>query len=275
LTTQGTSERHHDVSAARAVIFNADDFGFTRGVNEGIVHCHVHGVLGATTLMANGDAFDHAVHLARENPTLDVGCHLVLVQGVSLATGKALPATPARLVSALLRGSMDVGAELRAQVERILNAGLRPLHLDTHKHTHLHPQVFGHVVRIAQRYGIPFVRLPADQAFGAITGTFQRRMIERARLSATDHFTGFRLTGRLTEETMLAELRDLRPGTTEFMCHPGFVTPELDAAATRLKESRASEMEALTSPSVRAFLDDEQISVTNYRSLCGPPDEAA
>jgi chitin disaccharide deacetylase len=259
----------------RAVIFNADDFGFTRDVNDGIIHCHARGVLGATTLMANGDAFEHAVRLARETPTLDIGCHLVLVQGVSLVTGGALPSTPAKLVAAMLRGSVDVGAELRAQVERILNAGLRPLHLDTHKHTHLHPQVFSQVVRIAQRYGIPFVRLQVDQAFGALAGKFQRRMIQRSRLSATDHFTGFRLTGHLTEETMLAELRTLRPGTTEFMCHPGFATAELNAATTRLKESRARELEALTSPRVRAFLDEEQITVANYRVLCGPPGEAA
>jgi predicted glycoside hydrolase/deacetylase ChbG (UPF0249 family) len=160
-------------------------------------------------------------------------------------------------------------------VERILNAGLRPLHLDTHKHTHLHPEVFGQIVHIAQRYGIPFVRLPVDQAFGALPLAFQRRIIERSRLSATDHFTGFRLTGRLTEETMLAELRGLRPGTTEFMCHPGFATAELSAATTRLKESRVREIEALTSSRVRAFLDEEQIQVANYRALCGPPGEAA
>lgn len=261
--------------APRVVIFNADDFGFTRGVNEGIVYGHIHGVLGATTLMANGDAFEHAVRLAHENPTLDVGCHLVLVQGVSLVTGKALPSTPAGLITALLGGSMDVGAELSAQVERILNAGLRPLHLDTHKHTHLYPRVFSHIVRIAQRYGIPFVRLPVDQAFGSLAGTFQRRLIQRSRLSATNHFTGFRLTGHLNEETMLAELRRLRPGTTEFMCHPGFATAELTAARTRLRESRAKELEALTSPLVRAYLDDNQILVTNYRVLCGPPGEAA
>ena len=74
---------------------------------------------------------------------------------------------------------------------------------------------------------------------------------------------------------MLAELRGLRPGTTEFMCHPGFATAELSAATTRLKESRVREIEALTSSRVRAFLDEEQIQVANYRALCGPPGEAA
>ena len=71
------------------LIVNADDFGFTRDVNEGIVEAHRHGILTATTLMANGDAFDHAVALARENPSLDVGCHLVLVQGKSVLDPRA------------------------------------------------------------------------------------------------------------------------------------------------------------------------------------------
>ena len=278
MTTLRTLERRRiDSPAARAVIFNADDFGFTRDVNAGIIHCHEHGVLGSTTLMANGDAFDHAVRLAHENPTLDVGCHLVLVQGRSLLTGEPLPATPSKLIIALLRGSIDIAAELRAQVERIQAAGLRPLHLDTHKHTHLHPEVFNQVVRVAQRYGIPFVRLPVDRSFkvGAPARSFQRRRLQRARLSSTDHFTGFHLTGHLTVETMLAELHALGAGTTEFMCHPGFVSEELNAATTRLKQSRLREIEALTSPRVRAFLDEQHILVANYRVLCGPPGEAA
>ena len=45
----------------RRLIVNADDFGFTRDVNAGIVEAHTHGILTATTLMANGDAFDDAV----------------------------------------------------------------------------------------------------------------------------------------------------------------------------------------------------------------------
>ena len=69
---------------ARRLVVNADDFGFTRDVNDGIIEAHRNGILTATTLMANGDAFEHAVRLAHENPTLDTGCHLVLVQGNSV-----------------------------------------------------------------------------------------------------------------------------------------------------------------------------------------------
>ena len=86
------------MSARRRLVVNADDFGFTPDVNSGIVEAHRRGILTATTLMANGDAFDDAVRLAREAPSLDVGCHLVLIGGLSLVTGKPFPATVAQLL---------------------------------------------------------------------------------------------------------------------------------------------------------------------------------
>ena len=97
------------------LIVNADDFGFTRDVNEGIVEAHRDGILTATTLMANGDAFEDAVALARATPSLDVGCHAVLVQGRSvLDASRALPATLKDLVRSLLRRELPVYEELRA-----------------------------------------------------------------------------------------------------------------------------------------------------------------
>ena len=121
---------------SRYLIVNADDFGFTRDVNRGIVDAHKNGILTATTLMANGDAFDDAVHLAVETPSLDVGCHLVLVQGRSLLTGDALPASPRHLIAALLARRINPYRELRAQVEEADCAGVPPL---SSRHPQTHP----------------------------------------------------------------------------------------------------------------------------------------
>ncbi|MGC2657539.1 MAG: ChbG/HpnK family deacetylase, partial [Bryobacteraceae bacterium] len=63
----------------RYLAINADDFGFTPDVNAGIIEAHRQGVLTSTTLMANGDAFEDAVKLSADAPSLDIGCHLVLV----------------------------------------------------------------------------------------------------------------------------------------------------------------------------------------------------
>src|SRR5579862_1289661 len=104
----------------KRLVVNADDFGFTHDVNQGIVKAHRDGILTATTLMATGPAFEDAVRLAKENPSLDVGCHLVLVGA------PPFPATVAQLVRAVALRRLRIHAELTAQVQRILDAGLHP-----------------------------------------------------------------------------------------------------------------------------------------------------
>jgi chitin disaccharide deacetylase len=262
----------------KRLIVNGDDFGFTQDVNEGIVEAHRNGILTATTLMANGAAFDHAVNLARQTPSLDVGCHLALVQGNSvLDPSSDLPATLPELVRAVLQGNLPVYDELAAQVRKIARAGIRPTHIDTHKHTHLLPPVLAAVARIAQEFRIPWVRRPFD--FGVDTGArimksavalgmrVTRPGFTRALgdLKTTDHFTGFQITGILGGANLIETLERLPEGLTEFMCHPGKLGPELRAAKTRLKESREIELAALVSSEVRSAIERCGIQLVNYR----------
>ena len=226
--------------------------------------------------MANGGAFEDAVRLARETPGLDVGCHLVLVQGRSLLTGQPLPEGPRHLLAALAERKLDVYAELRLQIEKILSVGISPTHLDTHKHTHLVPQIFRAVVRLADEFSIPYVRLPLDTTVRfarwpcALGSRYFRRIARSYNVKMTDHFLGFRLTGSLTEESFLTILTTLAEGTTEFMCHPGYLGPELRQARTRLKESRVLELEALTSERVRRLLDESGVHLGPFRSSREP-----
>jgi predicted glycoside hydrolase/deacetylase ChbG (UPF0249 family) len=239
---------------SRLLIVNADDFGFTRDVNRGIVHAHRHGIVTATTLMANGDAFDDAVRLARETPALDVGCHLVLVQGRSvLDPSRCFPTTVARLVAAVLARRLKIYEELAAQLRRIVDAGIQPTHLDSHKHTHVLGPVLDAVVRLSEDFRIPWVR--------------RVRRLARSGCRTTDHFTGFRMTGKLDTPRLVRAIAELGEGTTEFMCHPGYCAEELKAAPTRLKESRQIELEALTAGETRAALQASGVELTNYREL--------
>jgi predicted glycoside hydrolase/deacetylase ChbG (UPF0249 family) len=257
------------------LIINADDFGFTRDVNAGIIKAHREGVLTSATLMANGAAFEDAVQLARSTPSLDLGCHLVLVQGPAVAGGEMLPETPHRLLGVLAQGKLDVYKELRAQIEKVLTAGVSPTHLDSHKHTHLVPGIFATVVRLAHEFSIPYVRLPFDcsSRLGRLTdrlaGPYYRRVLRRENVHTTDHFRGFQLTGSLTEETFAAALTALPEGSTEFMCHPGFLGNELAQSATRLKQSRVRELEALTSPRIRALLNAEEVRLGPFPNIAG------
>jgi len=259
----------------RYLIPNADDFGYTRDVNEGIVHAHRQGILTATTLMATGAAFDHAVALARENRSLDVGVHLVLV-------GEGFPPTVARLIREIALGRIRIYEELAAQVRKVQNAGLRPTHLDTHKHTHLLPPVLSAVARISSEFKIPWVRRPFDFPLSGGSVPWRRkavsrmlrlsrsrfhRVLERYQCRTTDHFAGFQLTGLYDAAELARLIRHLPEGITEFMCHPGFCTPELQAARTRLKESRRRELDALTSREVRQAIEESNVTLARYREI--------
>jgi len=242
------------------LIPNADDFGFTHDVNEGIVHAHRHGILTATTLMATGNAFEHAVQLARDNPELDVGVHLVLVGA------PGFPATLARLTGAVALHQIKIYDQLARQVRKVLDAGLHPTHLDTHKHTHLLPPVLDAVARIAQEFRIPWVRKLVPMRIPLFRQR-QHRVLAKHGCRTTDHFAGFEITGRYGPSELAALIANLPDGLTEFMCHPGFCTDELRASPTRLKESRRRELDALTSPEVRAALQNSTVTLVRYRDL--------
>lgn len=264
---------------------NADDFGFTRDVNAGIAEGHLHGILTSTTLMANGVEFDDAIRLAREYPSLDIGVHFVLVGGHSLLDpSRALPRTVSELIEAIALRRIRVYDELRSQMVKVVEAGIRPTHVDTHKHTHLLPPVLDAVARLAEEFGVRWVRRPFDlpltgapddvpwktlavsRAFGFVRGHFHR-VLARRHCSTTDWFAGFQITGRIGPHSVVHLLDHLPAGTTEFMVHPGFCTAELQAARTRLKESREIELRALLDPAVLDAIRRNEIQLTPYDRL--------
>jgi predicted glycoside hydrolase/deacetylase ChbG (UPF0249 family) len=221
-------------------------------------------------------AFDDAVRLARETPTLDIGCHLVLVGA------PPFPPTVAQLIRAVALKRVRIYEELASQVRRILDAGLHPTHLDTHKHTHLLPPVLDAVARISEEFKIPWVRRPFDFPFTPAGISVAKRAIAKAMTAmrgrctrvmethgcrSTDHFAGFQMTGRYDAASLVKLLRALPEGSTEFMCHPGILGDELRAARTRLKASREQELRALTSPEVRACIEECGIQLCGYRGL--------
>jgi predicted glycoside hydrolase/deacetylase ChbG (UPF0249 family) len=212
------------------------------------------------------------VRLAKETPTLDVGCHLVLV-------GQApFPMSVPELVTAVLLGRIRIYDELAAQVRKIVDAGITPTHLDTHKHTHLLPQVLDAVARISEEFKIQWVRRPFDFRGqpGGIgwknalmhlrSGGFEETL-SKHKCRSTDWFAGFRVTGNYNAPTLAQILKALPEGSTEFMCHPGILSSELQQAGTRLKQSRQDELAALTSSEVRTAINETGIRLSRYREL--------
>jgi hypothetical protein len=152
------------------VIFHGDDFGLTSGVNEGVIQAFQYGVLASTSIIAGGQAVDEAIEMAKTHPGLDVGIHLVLSDEKPLQKSSSLSCrqfsggrfpSRQRLLLSLINGQItaqQAEKEWRAQIEKILTAGIPVSHLDSHQHVHLYPYLFPLAVRLGIEYNIPFIR---------------------------------------------------------------------------------------------------------------------
>jgi hopanoid biosynthesis associated protein HpnK len=286
----------------KELILNADDFGLTKGVNEGIVRAYREGILTSTTLMANALAFDDAVQCARANPKLGVGCHLVLAGGPSVAPPQDVPSLvdkkgrmPGSLGAFVVRVSCgairaeDIDRELRAQIGKIRGAGIEPTHLDTHKHTHAHPRVMEVLAQVAQDLGITRVRKPAEylrdswkmmcgeagaspKQFAAVAAV---RLLsanfdsisKKHGLRSPDTFLGVAATGLLGPEPLCHLIDTLPEGRTEIMLHPGICDEDLARTGSRLQRQRQLELDGLLAPRARRAIDHHRVRLISYREL--------
>jgi predicted glycoside hydrolase/deacetylase ChbG (UPF0249 family) len=289
----------------KSLIVNADDFGWTAGVNRGIAEAHRNGLVTSTSLLANGNAFADAIHLGRQMPAMGIGVHLNLSDGPPVAPQarikslldqtQMLHGGPRSLLLRLATRQLlldEVECEWETQIQKVLDTGLAPTHLDGHKHVHMLPGLFKLAVTLAKRHKIPCIRIsheasPLRAALscgrspklallllqGAQARTLKllapqaREHAASAALLSADYFCGIAQTGTLTLEGICCLLQALPEGVTEVMCHPGYHDQELQNTSTRLQVSRQAEMQILTNSSLRNFVAQRGIRLINYRQL--------
>ncbi len=291
----------------RRLIVNADDFGYTSGVNRAVVEAHARGIVTSSTLMANGAAFAEAVQFAQTLPELSVGCHVVLIDGEPILDCKVIPgladqkenrtqfrdnlkAFALRAIASRIDAD-EIEAEAAAQIRKIQSAGIVVSHVDTHKHTHLFPAVLRPLLRAAAACGVRAVRNPFGprrplrssqllarpnlwtrwaevRVLRVFAGRF-RETIEREGFATPDGTLGVEVTGTLDETLFQAIAESIPQGTWEFVCHPGYNDAELRAANTRLRQSRETELHVLTLPGAREMLTQLGIDLISYRDITG------
>ena len=287
------------------LIVNADDLGWSAGVNRGIVDAHRRGLVTSTSLIANGPAFASGIAAAQSNPELGVGVHLNLSNGAPTAPAAQVPSLvnaacefeggPESLIVRIASHSLElahVEREWDAQIEKIRDAGIAPTHLDGHKHVHMLPGLFEIALRLAKKHNIRAMRISHEasklRALLASGGAQKRsvvlkqgvqarglkllardagEMADRAGLVTADYFCGIAQTGVMTREGVEALLTNLPDGTTELMCHPGYHDDDLRHSPTRLQESRQCELAILTDPQVRKLVATQGIRLISYRLL--------
>jgi chitin disaccharide deacetylase len=284
----------------RRLIVNADDFGLTSGVNRAIIEGNRLGIVTSATLMANARATDAAIDLAKAQPGLKTGCHVVLIDGVplkaklqSLTNGSPRFRTSLKEFSiAALRKQIsaeEVQQEVEAQVRKVQSRGITLTHLDSHKHTHMFPHILRPLLRAAKACGIRAVRNPFEplrcwpplmvlntpglwlrsagvMAFQMFAADFHSAVKEEGMVSP-DGTVGIAVTGMLDQKWLSRILEALPEGTWELVCHPGYSDADLQAAGTRLIQSREIELSALTSEETKKALAHRQIDLISYADL--------
>jgi predicted glycoside hydrolase/deacetylase ChbG (UPF0249 family) len=264
----------------RSLVVNADDLGLTVGVNNGIFDAHDRGIVTSASLMANALAAANAIGRLRSRPALGIGVHLTLVDGKPMLPPGRIPslvqddgqfrASWKPFIVACLMGRValdDVERELTAQIDRVVSEGIRPTHLDTHKHVHVYPPVFAIVARLAARTRIPVIRVPYERSIGDLLlapWTKRDYCIASSHGIRTPQFVGRATTGVMHADSLSATLRGLRPGHTELMVHPGHVDEMLRRMPTRLLASRAQEVELLCSPDTADVVVNEDIQLVRH-----------
>ncbi len=287
------------------LIVNADDLGWTEGVNHGIAEAHRQGLVTSASLLANGPAFASGVEMAHRTPALGVGVHLNLSNGSPSAPQLQVKSLlndagvfnggPENLLLRLAGRSLaleEVEREWHAQIQKIREAGIQPTHLDGHKHVQMLPGLFEIALRLAKRHGIRAIRISHEasalraalsagggqktsvvlkqgvQARGLkLLAHDAREMADRAGIVTADYFCGIAQAGELTREGVARLLSNLPEGTTELMCHPGFAGDDLRKTQTRLQTSRQSELEILTDTTIRNLVASQGIRLINYGLL--------
>jgi hopanoid biosynthesis associated protein HpnK len=288
----------------KQLIVNADDWGLTPAVNRGVVRAFQNGIVTSASLLVTGSAFEDAVALARENPKLDVGLHLALVEERAVLGPDVLPTlvdetgrfprTSVEFIQRAILGGIswhEVEQEIAAQIALFEKTGLRLSHINSHQHLHMFPPVFQIVRRFARWMDNVWIRNPAgpwrkspDASLGRwaqrvglnLTCLAARGLRDGSPPQMPDGLYGFEVSGSLTQSALKQTLRRIPHGLYELVCHPGEDDADTQTRYCHWRYRWAEELDALTAPETRAVLEEQGIVLTSFAqaSATGAPQAA-
>lgn len=282
----------------KALIVTADDFGVSHNINEAIIKAFRDGILTSASLVVSGRAFEHAVALARANPGLSVGLHIVLVQGKSVLPHKKIPNLVDRdnnftrnPIFAGLKyffspiAAREIQRELRAQIEKFLSTGLPLDFINGHLNIHVHPRVFHIIMELTKELDKKGFRLPRDELvltlrcdrggavsklFHAVTFTMlSNRCVSALRengFSFTRRVYGLLQSGNMNVRYVTSIIKNMPHGASEIYFHP-CIMPCEEYSRWMPDYHPGEELKTLTSREICELLRANAVRLINYAAL--------
>jgi predicted glycoside hydrolase/deacetylase ChbG (UPF0249 family) len=284
----------------KRLIINADDFGLSHGITDGILLTHRKGLLTSTSLMVNQPATQYAIRRAPEAPNLGIGIHLNLTEGKPVqakekvrtlvnAAGEFIG--PCEMGRRLLRWEAapgEIEAEFRAQIQQMKSLGLEPTHADSHHRIHMYPAAARAFYKALTSEGIRRARAPRKRYWptsrrlgGPHIGPLYRRIAAKSYLEFLQSviFRGLRLPDAgvtfhpkygsrpdKLSEAWQSTFEFMPEGAYELWCHPGFVQPGFSETDS-LSERREQEITILLDPKLRDIAARRELRLINFSQL--------
>jgi hopanoid biosynthesis associated protein HpnK len=282
----------------KKLIITGDDFGLSLSANEAIEEAHRQGFLTTASLMVGAEATGDAVRRAKRLPSLRVGLHLVLVDGLPVLPPQAVPdlvTGKGEFSSHLVRAGIhfffrpkvkeQLEEEIRAQFQAFQNTGLLLDHVNSHHHMHLHPTVLGIILRVGREYGMRAMRFPYEPPFLSWRAskkallqkllvwlclfpwlTLLKVRLREADLRWNNFIFGMNDSGHMHLDLVLRFLTYLPEGVTEIYFHP-VVDPHSKNELIVKENQLQNELEVLTHPSLRQALLASDIKPVGFSDL--------
>lgn len=270
----------------KKLIVNADDFGLTKSITDGIIKSFTNGIVRSASFIVNTDAFEYSVKIAKEHPALDIGIHITWV-------GEDAPLL--KDVESIRKGDHfytnwkwvlwkdffrkikleEAEREAIAQVEKLIGAGIHPTHIDSHQHLHLLPGLSEIVIKIAKNYHIPFVRCPAlsrrtlKRIFYLPLNIMSKRLkknIMDSGLPKPPDFIGFEYSGKLDTGKLVKILKQLNGEVSELMVHPGYESASLHKKYP-WGYKWEDELNTLISAEALSLIEKNHFELTSFKEL--------
>jgi hopanoid biosynthesis associated protein HpnK len=298
-------------SMTKKVIINADDMGASKGTNAAIARAFREGILTSTSIIVTMPAYEDAIeNVVLPNPSLGIGIHLSLTEGKSILNKSAIPLLVdengyfnKKFVDIYIGTKkqrdvlQQIYKELDAQFNRVCSDGIQIDHIDGHHHIHMIPPIFDIVIKLAEKYACPMVRLAHERFPFSTKGLYPSyylspllngNILKKILLSnfakynrkkfrnvwTSDHFFGVLHSGKMDMKNLLYIFRCIKPGITEIITHPSMYSIlEADTYHYRKMEawlrsrSRQVELEALLSEILRQEAERNGISLIRFSDV--------
>lgn len=240
----------------KQLVFNSDDFGISKNVNEAIYRGYQNGLLTSTCIIANGEAFDDAINYLIKMPQIGLGIHLNIIEGKTLTdfSRKSLLFDKNGMynngfIQLLIKSynkkfMQEVEFEFRSQIEKVLRF-TKPDHINSHVHVHAIPKIFELTCKLAQEYDIPYVRTQYERFYFVpdlrkylsfkfyiniikllLLNFFtflNQKTLKKYKRNTNNYFNGVLYTGNMDKNTVWFGIKNSLKGQqdlTEIIVHP-------------------------------------------------------